>query len=81
MSSKPSQFDITGGRHERNCREFSVAGFIFTFLRNIFTYVEKYFSGPVTGEKGRGVIAPIAPPPVDPPLVTLSLKAHSQQPN
>ena len=26
-------FDITGGRHQRNLREFSVAGFIFTSLR------------------------------------------------
>jgi len=44
MSSKLSKwlFDIIGGRHERNYREFSVAGFIFT-------YVQKYFSGPLTG--------------------------------
>jgi len=38
MSSKPLKwpFDIIGGRHERNKREFSVAGYIFT-------YVQKYF--------------------------------------
>jgi len=42
MSSTSSKwlFDIIGGRHER--REFSVAGFIFT-------NVQKYFSGPLTG--------------------------------
>jgi len=44
MSSKLSRwlFDITNGRHERNYSEFSVAGFIFT-------YVRIYFSGPFTG--------------------------------
>jgi len=62
VSSKPSKwlFDIKGGRHERNWKEFSVAGFIFT-------YVHKYFSGPLSG--GRA-IAFIAPPPVDPLLLT-----------
>ena len=42
MSSKPSKwlFDIIGGRHERNYREFSVAGFIFTYVqKNIFLVV------------------------------------------
>jgi len=44
MSSKPSKwlFDTIGKRHERNWREFSVAGFIFT-------YVKKNFSGPLMG--------------------------------
>jgi len=53
MSSKPSKwlFDLKGERHERNCREFFVAGFIFT-------YVQKHFANPL----GRGAIAPIAPP-------------------
>jgi len=38
MSSKHSKwlFDITGGRHERNQREFSAAGFIFTYVRKYF---------------------------------------------
>jgi len=51
MSSKPSKwlFDITGGRHKRNWRELSVAGFIFT-------YVQKYLSVSLTGE-----IAPSPP--------------------
>jgi len=44
--------DIIGGRHER--REFSVAGLIFT-------NVQKYFSGPLTGGGGS--------PPVDRLLV------------
>jgi len=44
MSSKPSKwlFGIIGGQHERNWREFSVAGFIFT-------YVQKYFPGRLIG--------------------------------
>jgi len=59
VSSKPAKwlFDVKGGRHERNWKEFSVAGFIFT-------YVHKYFSGPLMG-----AIAFIAPP-VDPLLLT-----------
>jgi len=38
MSSKPSKwlFDIKIGRHERNCREFSVAGSTFTFVQKYF---------------------------------------------
>jgi len=60
-SSKPSKwlFDIKGGRHERNERGFSVAGFIFA-------YVQKYFSGPLTGGGGEGRSPPSLP--VDPPL-------------
>ena len=40
-------FDIIGGRHERNKteREFSVAGFVFT-------YVRKYFFWPSYGGGG-----------------------------
>ena len=47
MSSKLTKwlFDIISGRHERNWREFSVPGFIFT-------YVQKYFSGPHMGAGG-----------------------------
>ena len=60
MSSKPAKwlFDVKGGRHERNWKEFSVAGFIFT-------YVHKYFSGPL-----RGGDRLHCPPPVDPLLLT-----------
>jgi len=52
VSANPSKwlFDIIGGRHKQNYEEFSVAGFIFT-------YVQKYFSGSLTGG-----IASIAPP-------------------
>jgi len=54
MSSKPSKwlFDIKIGRHERNCREFSVAG-------STFTFVQKYFLAFLRG--GGDLIAPIAP--------------------
>jgi len=47
MSSKPSEwlFNVKGGRRERNWREYSVAGFIFT-------YVQKYF-GSLKGEGDR----------------------------
>ena len=60
MSSKSSNLllDIMGGRHERTTRmelEFSVDGFIFT-------YVQKYISSPLTeGDRPHG-------PPMDPPL-------------
>jgi len=47
MSSKPFSwlFDVIVGQHERNWREFSVAGFIFTYAR-------KYFSVFLTGGGG-----------------------------
>ena len=50
MSSKPCKwpFGMIHGRHERNQREFSVAGFIYVSIYFIF-YVQKYFSGPLTG--------------------------------
>ena len=54
MSSKPYKwlFAIKGGRHERNQREFSIAGFIFTCVKNIFLALLR----------GGGGIAPIARP-------------------
>jgi len=57
MSSEPSKWllNTTGGRHERNYREFSVAGFIFT-------YVQKYFSGPLRRGR-REVRSSPSPPP------------------
>ena len=56
-------FDITVRRHERNWSEFSDPGFIFT-------YVQKYFSGPLTGGGA------IAPAPMDPPLTDHLLLAR-----
>ena len=54
MSSKPLKwsFDIKGRRRERNERELSVAGFVFTNVQN-------YFPGPV---RGRGQSPPSPPP-------------------
>jgi len=56
MSSKPFSwlFDVIVGQHERNWREFSVAGFIFTYAR-------KYFSVFLTGGGGD---RPRRPPPL-----------------
>jgi len=67
MSSKPSKwlFDITGGRHKRNWRELSVAGFIFT-------YVQKYLSVSLTGE-----IAPS--PPMDLPLIEIRAGVQTRE--
>ena len=53
---------MTGGRHERIQREFSVTGFIFT-------YVQKYFWGILALLAGRGRSSPIDPPLMR-PIVT-----------
>ena len=52
-------FDMTirhNGRPKRMELDSFLAGFIFT-------YVQKYFSGPLTGREGRGAIAPHHPSP------------------
>jgi len=60
----PKPFEMATRYYKRptlNYREFSVAGYIFSYVQNIFL-----------GEGGGG-ITPIAPPPMDPPLIATSI--------